>query len=63
VQVQFKAGFGDTPDTVPEPYKLAIKVWVATNYNQREAVVYGRAPAVVPHTFDHLIRLLALPEV
>jgi uncharacterized phiE125 gp8 family phage protein len=63
VTVTFTAGFGDSPAQVPEPYKLAIKIWVATNYNQREAVVMGRTPAIVPHTFDHLLRLSSLPEV
>jgi uncharacterized phiE125 gp8 family phage protein len=63
VQVTFTAGFGDAPAAVPEPYKLAIKIWCATNYNQREAVTIGRTAAIVPHTFDHLLRLCSLPEV
>jgi hypothetical protein len=25
--------------------------------------VMGRTPAIVPHTFDHLLRLSSLPEV
>jgi uncharacterized phiE125 gp8 family phage protein len=63
VVVNFTAGFGDTGATVPEPYKLMIQQWVALNYNQREAVATNRTPAIIPHTFEHLLRLNSLPEV
>jgi uncharacterized phiE125 gp8 family phage protein len=57
VQVQFTAGYGDDPSDVPESFKLMIKQMVALNYNAREAVVMGQTPAIVPHTFDSLLRI------
>jgi uncharacterized phiE125 gp8 family phage protein len=63
VQVQFVAGFGNSPSDVPLTYRQLITQWVATNYSQREAVVLGKSPAIVPYTFDSLLKLSSLPEV
>lgn len=63
VQVQYVAGYGDTAANVPQEYQQLICQWVATNYSQREAVVMGRAPAIVPYTFESLLKMSSLPEV
>jgi uncharacterized phiE125 gp8 family phage protein len=63
VTVNFTAGFGDDPSDVPQEYQTLICQWVITNYEIREAVVLGKTPAIVPHTFDALLRLSSLPEV
>jgi len=57
VQVRFKAGWGDLEDEIPEIFKLMIKQWVALNYEAREAVLMGKQPAQVPHTFGDLLNL------
>ena len=47
VTVEFKAGYGDTADTVPETLKLAMKIIIGHLYENREAVLTGtRAQAI-----------------
>ncbi len=63
VQINFTAGFGSTGASVPAPFLLMIKQWCSLNYDNRQAIVMGKTPAAVPHTFDALLRLFSLPEV
>lgn len=62
VKVRFKAGYGDTPESVPEHVRQYLRIKVADFYEHRESVVQG--PSLQTLSFvEHLIsseRLQAL---
>lgn len=61
VRIRFVAGYGDAVD-VPEPLKLLIKEWVATNFENRESVVIGKTIAQLPYSFDVIVKMFSAPE-
>jgi len=48
VEVEVRAGYGDSPADVPAPLRQAVLQLVAHWFEHREAVVLGAAPALVP---------------
>lgn len=48
VKVQFKAGYGTDPDTVPEDLKEAMLLLISHWYENREAIVIGIGNLVTP---------------
>ena len=54
INLRFVAGYGDTPEMVPNRIRQAIKVLVATMYEQRESVAEN-ALNDVPQAFWNLI--------
>lgn len=57
VQVTFKAGYGDTPASVPESLKHAMKLMIGHWYENRESVVSDAVPRTVPLSVDALINM------
>lgn len=56
VEVQFRAGYGDDPEDVPEPLRTAIKMHVGHLFEHRESVVIGSGFIVqTPQGYDDLI--------
>lgn len=56
VRIQFTAGYGDTPDTIPQPIKQAMLYLISNWYENREPIELERRYAVkIPMTFDLLI--------
>lgn len=48
VQIQYVAGYGDTPDTVPQPLKNAMLLHIGTAYQNRESSIVGPNSADLP---------------
>jgi uncharacterized phiE125 gp8 family phage protein len=55
IEIAFTAGYGATPDDVPMPLRLAIKMLVAHWYECREPVLPGDAASAVPMSVASLI--------
>lgn len=62
VTVQFKGGYGDNPEDVPEPIRHAILVHLATLFEHREAVVAGGSVSHLP-TVDRLLKPYTLLQM
>lgn len=56
VTIQFKSGYGDTPDKVPGPIRTAIMQMVGHMYANRETVVIGSTVAKIPLSAEWLLR-------
>lgn len=61
VQIAFTAGYGAAATSVPDTVKTAIKLLVASWYENREAATPG-SMNVVPYAVDALIATFAAPE-
>ena len=48
VRVQYKTGYGDTAASIPESIKAWLKVTISTLYENREHLIVGQSPAVLP---------------
>lgn len=55
VTVQFTAGFGELPDSVPGDIRLAILEMVATSYANREDTVTGTIAAALPSSATRVV--------
>jgi len=55
VNVEFVAGYGAAGSDVPEPLIQAILLLVGTWYENRETVIVGQTPSVIPDTIDLLL--------
>jgi len=55
VQVTYKAGYGATAASVPEPIRLAILFLIGHWYEHRESVVIGANVGTVPDTVEALL--------
>lgn len=54
VTITYQAGYGDDAEQVPQPLKMAVLLWAATLYEQREATV-EKAMACMPLGVDRLL--------
>jgi uncharacterized phiE125 gp8 family phage protein len=55
IEIDFLAGFGDTPADVPDALKRAMLMHIALMYELRGAVARDMQPAAVPAGYDRLI--------
>lgn len=55
IEIAVTAGYGDTPDKVPQPIRKALLMLVAHWYEQREPVVFDQ-PDVLPHGVADLLK-------
>ena len=55
VRVTFTAGYGDEPDSVPEPIKQAMLLLIGHWYQNREAIVTGTITAALEFSVDALL--------
>ena len=55
IEIDFIAGFGEEPDTVPADLRQALLVLVAYWHEHRDAVIVAGSGAVVPSGFDRLL--------
>lgn len=53
--IRFVAGYGTTPESVPDPLRQAIKSWVSHFYELREPVNVGNITSEIP---NHFLKLL-----
>lgn len=56
IEIDFTAGFGDTPPSIPAPLKHAVLLLVAHWYEHRDAVEVGALSARVPDVVSDLIQ-------
>lgn len=52
IEVRYRAGYGDAPESVPEPLRLAMKQLVARLYERRGDGEAGALPAAVRAAFQ-----------
>ncbi len=62
VRVRFTCGHGGTPDAVPEGIRQAVRLLLAHNERNAEAVVRGEAPVEVPLGARWLLAKYRIPE-
>ncbi len=55
VNIEYVAGYGSAGTDVPEPLRSAMKLLVATWFENRESVVIGTIVSVLPQAVDALI--------
>jgi uncharacterized phiE125 gp8 family phage protein len=55
IEVDFTAGFGDTPNDVPDGLKRAMLTHVAQMFSCRGVVETGDQPALIPPGYDRLV--------
>jgi len=55
IEIALTAGYGDTPDKVPQPIRQAVLMLVAHWYEQREPVVF-ETPDELPHGVAELLK-------
>ena len=55
IELDYVAGYGDTPETVPEDLRHAILTLVGYWFEHRDAVIVAGSGAVVPAGFDQLV--------
>jgi uncharacterized phiE125 gp8 family phage protein len=55
IEVEFRAGFGESGADVPDVLKRAMLIHVAAMYELRSGVPIGQQPALVPDGYDRLI--------
>lgn len=56
IEIDFTAGFGTAPSSVPAPLKHAVLLLVAHWYEHRDAVEIGAASARIPEVVSDLIQ-------
>jgi len=55
IEIALTAGYGDTPDKVPQPIRQAVLMLAAHWYGEREPVVFDR-PDELPHGVADLLK-------
>jgi len=55
IEIAVTAGYGDTPETVPQPIRQAVLLLAAHWYEQREPVVFDQ-PDELPHGVADLLK-------
>jgi uncharacterized phiE125 gp8 family phage protein len=55
IEIEFVAGYGTTPSSVPAGLRTAIMQLAAGWYRQREPVAFGGAPAKIPMHVESLL--------
>lgn len=61
VRMRFVAGYGDSPEDVPEPIRHAIRLMVSHMHEHREPVVAGVSLASVPMSIEYLLMPYQVP--
>lgn len=54
VQVRYEAGYGDDGEQIPQGLRMAVLLWAASLYEQREATV-EKALSLIPMGVDRLL--------
>ncbi|HEY9713245.1 MAG TPA: head-tail connector protein, partial [Chroococcales cyanobacterium] len=57
VLIRFVCGYGDTPDAIPEPLKVAMRLLIGTWFQNRELSIVGVSSTDLPQpaTFDAIL--------
>ncbi len=61
IEIQYIAGYGDSPDDVPEEIRQAMLLMIAHWFENREDVVLSGSPQQVPKAAEYLLSTCEIP--
>lgn len=63
IEIDFTAGFGATPQDVPEPIRHAVRLLVAHWYEHRDPIEIGAASTAIPAAVSELLQPYSGPRL